>query len=138
MRYQRRNSTLPSLLADIFSNNISQMVGGDMTENIPSVNVSTDDDKYSLFLAVPGVAKEDINLKIEKGQFIISAATSNDETATYTKREFDYSSFRKSFTLPEDVDREGITASYEDGVLRVDFSRIAQEELEIVKKIEIK
>lgn len=106
----------------------------------PSVNIKNNDEFFHLEVAVPGFKKEDIKLDIANGYLNISSETKN-ETETkeenYTRREFSYSSFKKSFHLPENADENNIKASCKDGILKIDIGKTSKE-LPSSKQIEIK
>lgn len=91
---------------------------------VPAVNIKETETDFTIELAVPGKKKDDFNVEVNNDVLTISseAKTENEERTDdgkYTRREFSYSSFKRSFTLPETVDEEKIKASYEDGVLRL-------------------
>lgn len=89
---------------------------------IPAVNVSETDEAFQLELAAPGKAKEDFKVEIENGTLCISSEeeeANESENKNYTRKEYSYSSFNRSFSLPENVIEEEIAAKYEDGVLKL-------------------
>ncbi|MDR2910049.1 MAG: Hsp20/alpha crystallin family protein [Bacteroidales bacterium] len=92
------------------------------TKSAPSVNIREDEKSYSLDLAVPGMDKKDLKIDINDDVLTVSAE-SKQETAEekdgYWKEEFNYSSFCKSFQIPENIDRDKITAGYRDGVISI-------------------
>jgi HSP20 family protein len=101
--------------------------------NVPAVNIREDDDKYALEVAAPGMRKEDFRVVLEDGMLTVSTERKQENEAKdgqgqYTKREFSYHSFSRSFRLPASCEQEHIQARYADGVLH----------LEIPKKEEVK
>lgn len=89
---------------------------------LPAVNVKEDNDKFQVEVAAPGLKKEDFKVEVNRNVLSISSEkreekTEGQEGGTYTRREFSYQSFVRSFSLPESVDAEKIEASYNDGVL---------------------
>ena len=116
----KRNDVLfPSLLNEIFK---PDWFGGmeNMRTNVPAVNIKENEKDFQLELSVPGRSKEDFNIEIDDNVLSISAEfkTENEvEKENYTRREFAFSSFKRSFTLPESVDGEKINANYENGIL---------------------
>jgi HSP20 family protein len=87
---------------------------------LPAVNIKESEIGFELELAIPGKKKEDFNIEVDNDVLTVSMETkSEDETSeeNYTRREFSYTSFKRSFTLPETVDNEKIKASYENGIL---------------------
>jgi HSP20 family protein len=92
---------------------------------IPAVNISENKDAYLLSLAVPGMKKEDFVVKTDGNMLTISSEkeTMEEKNDKYTRKEYSYSSFSRSFTLPEDVNRDKVAAIYEEGVLKVTLPR---------------
>ncbi|MGG7036437.1 MAG: Hsp20/alpha crystallin family protein [Flavobacterium sp.] len=96
----------------------------DFGANVPAVNIKETDKEFVVELAAPGKKKEDFNIEVDDNVLtIFSEAKSEKEESEnngkYTRREFSYSSFKRSFTLPDSVNEKNIVASYEDGVLHV-------------------
>jgi HSP20 family protein len=89
---------------------------------VPPVNIKETDNAYTVELMAAGLKKEDFNIELDNELLTISSEVkteNNTEEGKFTKREFSYSSFKRSFTLPETVKGEDITASYENGILRI-------------------
>ena len=89
---------------------------------MPAVNVTDNKDNYLVSVAVPGMRKNDFKIEIEGNMLSISCEkeeTKEEKEKKYTRKEYSYSSFSRSFTLPDDVKRQKIDATYEDGVLNV-------------------
>lgn len=96
------------------------------SNNMPAVNVKEHENGWELEAALPGMKKEDINISIENGVLSISAENRSEQhkkEANYTRREFSYQSFNRSFRLPENADEDDIHATYTDGVLRVSLKK---------------
>ncbi|MCE3227552.1 MAG: molecular chaperone Hsp20 [Bacteroidetes bacterium] len=88
--------------------------------NTPPANISETDKEYQLELSVPGVKRDDIKIDVEDGMITVSSEKeeeSKDENKGYKRREFSYSSFSRSFQLPDNIDENNINAKYEDGML---------------------
>lgn len=136
--------TLPSTFDQVFDNffngGLDEFFGNDFIKNQPSVNVIEHDDRFEIELAAPGLDKGDFDLKVEKDRLLVSAKKqTNEETeekGKFTRREFSYASFERSFQLPENVDTESIDANYLNGVLRVQLPKAVAEET--TRVIEIK
>jgi len=93
---------------------------GGMT--IPPANINETNKEFQLDLSVPGMKRDDFKLDIDNGILTISSEKEEekrDEDRNYRRREFSYSSFSRSFTLPENVDEDNINAKYENGMLKV-------------------
>ena len=127
------NDVFDSIFNDTFFNNR-------MVTRVPAVNISETENNYHVELAAPGLKKEDFKLNLERNQLSISveqSADHEDNQKNYSKREYSYSSFVRSFTLPESADHAQIEASYTDGVLKIDIAK--REEAKAVRRqIEIK
>jgi HSP20 family protein len=111
----------PSFFTD-FDRMFDEFLKGEATpRNQPAANVIETGDGFHLQLATPGLGKEDLNLKVEKEILSIFAEIKNEavEGEKVRRREFNYSTFKRSFHLPETVDASRITASYEQGILNV-------------------
>lgn len=126
---------------DVFGKGISDFVGHDFYWTQPSVNVKETDQGYEIQVASPGFQKEDFDVKIEKDHLIVSAEVSNSssegEEGKYNRREFNYSSFKRSFYLPEFVSTDQITASYTNGILNITLPKNQEVIQDKIKKIEI-
>jgi HSP20 family protein len=97
---------------------------------VPSVNVKEDEKCYELDFAVPGLKKDDFKIEVDRGVLTISAESTSEKEETdkkYTRKEYNYSSFSRSFTLPDNVNEEQLEAKYEDGVLKVVLTKKEEE-----------
>lgn len=122
------------------------MFGGDITNNvasgrfIPAVNIKETDNNISLTLAAPGFKKEDFKIALDHNHLTISSEQKSEnveaEEGKYTRKEYSYSSFSRTFTLPNTIDAEKINASYVNGELVITLPK--KEELKsLVKEISI-
>ncbi len=129
-------STFGKVLDDLFNKNLNG-VGTEFAQRMPAVNILETEDAYELEFAVPGLSKSDFNISVEKDQLTVSANKEVDEgdSARYRRREFSYGSFRRSFTLPDTLDKENIKAQYENGVLRVIIAKVPEVELKRTIKV---
>ncbi len=111
-----------NIFDEIFNRSISDFVGTDFVMNMPSVNVVETETGYTIELAAPGLSKGEFKIDIEKDRLFVSSEKEVTEEVTerkFTRKEFNYSSFKRSFFLPKSIDRGAITANYENGVLSV-------------------
>jgi len=114
----------PSGLMDFF--NEGRDWGNGWTSKLPAVNITESDKVFNLELAAPGLEKKDFNLTIDNQQLTISCEKeeqSESKKEQYTRKEFSYQSFSRSFILPDSVDAEKIKASYKEGVLKVELPK---------------
>ena len=117
---KRNNLVFPSLMNEILK---PDWFGGleNYRDTFPQVNIQDNETSFELELSVPGRKKEDFNIEINEQVLTISNEAKKEEEVKgggYTRKEFSYSSFKRSFTLPDTVNEEGIKASYENGILR--------------------
>merc|ERR1711879_18449 len=122
---KRNDNWLPSLLDELFTENRLDTPNYE-NFSIPAVNIQEKNTNFVVQLAVPGLSKENFSIEVEEDILKISAEVSseNEENKTedeikYTRKEFNYNSFKRSFTLPENVNVESVNASYENGVLEI-------------------
>ena len=88
------------------------------TSLIPAVNIIEDDKKFKLLVAAPGLNKDDFKIDVAGNLLTISAEKEeNTEEKEYNQKEYSYSSFSRSFSLPEEVKQDAIEAEYKDGQL---------------------
>lgn len=108
---------------------------------LPAVNIRETTNEYVLELAAPGMKKSDFNIEVDHKLLSISSElseTKETEESNYTRREFGYSSFKRSFNLPETVDATKVSASYNDGILMVNLPKREEAIPKPPKRIEIK
>ncbi len=89
---------------------------------IPAVNIKEQNDHFEVELAAPGYKKDDLQVHVEDGMLTISSEReqeSDEEKEGYSRKEFSYSSFRRSFALPENADADSLKAKFADGVLKL-------------------
>ena len=110
------------------------------TSSMPAVNIREDEKKFTLDLAVPGIDKKDLKIDINEDVLTISSETKNESEENrdgYKRKEFSYSSFCRSFQIPENVNREKIEANYKDGILSVELPKVEEEKNKISRQIKI-
>ncbi|MCB4799536.1 Hsp20/alpha crystallin family protein [Neotamlana laminarinivorans] len=123
-------SDFPSLLTSNFNTGIT----------LPKVNIKEEADAFIVEMAVPGLKKEDFNIDIDNYNLSISAELNEEneeENKSYTRREFGYSSFKRTFVLPETIDEAKINASYNNGVLKIHLPKREEAKQKPARKIKI-
>jgi len=130
---------------DLFNSMFNELgtVQGESVTNdfVPAINTREGEYAYHVEVDLPGVSKDDIEIKVEDNTLIISGERKVKEEIkeeNYYKVESRFGSFSRSFTLPEDVDVENIHAESTDGVLEVVVPKLESAKIDKVKKIEIK
>jgi HSP20 family protein len=111
----------PSFIGNFFNDFLNDdFVNGNIVKSVPAVNISETANDFLVELAAPGLTKDDFKIEVENGTLSISGGKQqekNENTGKFTRREFSYSSFQRSFTMPENVNGENISANYVNGVL---------------------
>lgn len=104
---------------------------------MPAVNILENKEAFEIELAVPGMDKDSFAINLENNVLTISSdkETKAGEETNYTRREFVYGTFSRSFTLPKTVDSEKISADYEHGILKVKLPK--KEEVKLTRQIAI-
>lgn len=120
--------SLGNLLSDIWSDELPTVFRSNYNEGmtLPKVNIRETDEGYTVEMAVPGFKKDNFNISVENDQLMISAEVEQDneeKNEEFTRREFGYASFQRTFVLPESVDGEKIKANYADGILNVQLPK---------------
>lgn len=127
------------LFGTFSDNDLSKFFGTDVFASAPAVNISENDKGFKIEVAAPGFSKENFSLNIEKRTLTIKgehkAETTEEKTDKFTRREFQFGSFERKFTLPENVNQESIEAKYENGILSITILRL--EEVKQVKEIRV-
>ena len=108
---------------------------------LPAVNVKETERNFEIQVAVPGRDKQDFNISAENGILTISSEKKEEKEQKedkYTRKEFTYSSFSRSFKLPENANEEDIRANYTDGILKLEIAKKTVEKPNKKKSIEVK
>ena len=139
MPMMRSNNWIPSVFNDLFYNDY--MPKANCTA--PAINVKESATAYTVELAAPGMHKEDFNVHInDEGNLVVkmehrAEQKEEDKTTRYLRREFSYSKFEQTLILPDDVQKEAISAKVENGVLTVELPKQQEEKVKVSRQIEI-
>lgn len=112
--------------ADVFDSSRNSGIGN----ALPAVNVKESESNFELEVAAPGMKKEDFKIELDKNVLGISSESKTEdleEKKKYRRREFSYRSFKRTFTLPENVDADNIKANYSEGVLKIEIPKKVEE-----------
>ncbi len=121
----------------LINTTLSDVMGSDYSASSPAVNISENESHFILQLAAPGLTKQDINVNIENDHLVISAEKNIETEGRITRREFNYGSFKRSFRLDNKINRDGIVATYQDGVLKLTLPKKAETAIKASSTIEI-
>ena len=113
------NNVFPSLINEFFNDDFG-MNFLNRSHSVPSVNSVENNDSFEIDLAVPGMKKEDFTIELNDKVLVISSETSNtNENDKMRLNEFNFSSFQRSFRVPDSVDQDKIKANYKNGILKI-------------------
>ncbi|RZK41954.1 MAG: Hsp20/alpha crystallin family protein [Pedobacter sp.] len=122
------NNVFDSLFSDALNKNYG-------VSKVPNVNIFEAENEYKIELAAPGLTKEDFKIDLKKDNLSVwveKKAEENTVQKDYTRKEFEYSSFARSFVLPEGIDAEKISAAYLNGILTISIGK--KEEAKLTHK----
>ena len=113
------NNVFPSLMNEFFNDDL-RMNLFNRRHSVPSVNSVENNDSFEIDLAVPGMKKDDFTIELNDKILVISSDKSNHDQNERTRlNEFNYSSFQRSFRVPESVELDKIKANYKNGILKI-------------------
>lgn len=135
MLLARRNSNwLPDVFNDFFDTDFLPKVNTNTTA--PAINVIEKKDEYDVELAAPGMTKEDFKVSLDEDRNLVveldkkvEKTDENKDSGHYLRREFSYTKFHQTLLLPDDVNREAISATVEHGVLKVVLPKLQPQEM---------
>ncbi|MGB1171594.1 MAG: Hsp20/alpha crystallin family protein [Flavobacteriaceae bacterium] len=136
---KQRNSFSPSLVNEWLTNDWLQPYSFE-NKQLPAVNIQEMDQAFLVELVAPGLKKEDLQVEVEKDVLSIAseAEGKTEETGRYTRKEYNFASFRRTFSIPESVDSKKIDALYSEGVLTVTLPKRKEAVQEPKKSIRIR
>jgi len=126
-----------TLIDAFFNTPLRNTRSEDSFYSVPRANVSKADDGYSIQLAAPGYSRDDFNIIVENNTLTISTTVElSDDVNTYTTREYSYSGFSRSWSLPKGTTADGISARYDAGILSVVVPTLADGEPSVTVNVE--
>lgn len=134
------NPLFPSLLDEFFGTEFP-LSATSQRVNVPSVNITESDTAFQLALAAPGKTRKDFNVELDDHVLTVSSESKHEDTTKteqYTRREFRYDNFQRSFRLPDSIDSTKIVAKYDNGILNITLPKLEEAIPEPKKLIEIK
>lgn len=140
VKYSNFPAVFDRFFNDDFFNNWSSRNFSQTNTTIPAVNIKANENSFAVEMAAPGLSKDDFKIELDQNTLTISCekkTENNDEKDNYSRQEYSYQSFSRSFTLPESADGEKISAKYEDGILKVDIPKKEEALPKPARKIEI-
>ena len=125
----KKETLFPSLLSDLFDTDrffSNRWFEREFKDSVPAVNVIENGKEFNLDFAAPGFDKSDFVIDVEDNILTVSAERSKEEKKeeeNFTRKEFSYNSFSRSFNLPKTLNTEKIDARYNDGILRLSIPK---------------
>ena len=140
----QKYGTLKSPFSDILGSLVNQdtYTPKSVVSRIPAINIAESETEFIIELAAPGLNKADFKIAVEKQQLTINADKKEESaegsiSKKYTRKEFNYNSFSRTFKLPESADEANIQAEYIDGILFVKIKKKEDEKIQ-VREISVK
>jgi HSP20 family protein len=130
-----------SFLSDFFDNDRFFDSDWLKKQSVPAVNVKETDKGFEIEVAAPGLSKKDFKVTAENGMLTISSEKKEEKEQkekNYTRKEFSYSSFSRSFALPENTTEDDVKANYEDGILKLEVAKKVVTQAKPRKAIEVR
>ena len=143
-KWNRPVRSFPTFMDEFFSTDPFANAGGrSLASTAPAVNVKETDKAFILEVAAPGMKKEDINVVVEPNNTLVISSETKDskeekEEGKYTRKEFTYSAFKRSFALPDNVNAENVNAKYDDGILLLTIPKLEEAQQSLSRTIEVK
>ncbi len=144
MAIMRFSNPFPTLFDRMFDSDLMDWASRNFSETnttLPSVNIKESNDSFEVEMAAPGFSKQDFKIELNNDQLTISSEKKMEneekEGEQYTRREFSYQSFSRTFTLPNIVNGDKIHARYDNGVLRISIPKKEEAKLKPSKLIAI-
>ncbi len=130
----QKNRAVNPFFNDVFDSILNDSFLSDkLSSRVPAVNIAETEGEFQIELAAPGLKKEDFKISIDKNVLSVSAdkkIENVEEGKKFSKREYNYNSFTRSFTLPETADQTNIAAEYTDGVLKLNVAKKEEAKLQ--------
>jgi len=128
---------------DFFGKDIMEMPSWSRGVSTPAVNIEEKDNAFEVAMAVPGMKRSDFKIEVDNGVLSVSSEKEEiqeeqDKAGKYTRREFRYHTFSRSFTLPEAIDEDKIAAEYKDGILAIHLPKKELSQRQLTKQITVK
>ncbi|OQX76575.1 MAG: hypothetical protein B6D61_08610 [Bacteroidetes bacterium 4484_249] len=137
----RKSAYLPHRENDFFGKDLLSTVFNDGADySVPAVNIKENENNFEIELAAPGLSKKDFSINLEKKILTVSSereVNNESENKNYMRKEFGYTSFKRSFKLPETVNTEKIKASFKNGILNIELPKMDEAKVKQTKSIAI-
>lgn len=130
----------PVLSEDFFRSALINNFFDEPQKSIPAVNISESENNFLIEVAAPGYDKKDFKISFEKDVLTISSekeSKKEEDSVTIRKKEFYCQAFKRSFSLPEEINSDLISASYQNGILTIQIPKMEETKVKSVHQIEV-
>lgn len=144
VKSNKKEDVFPSLLSDFFGNDnflSNRWFEREFSQSLPPVNIKEDAKQFDIEFAAPGFNKSDFKIDLDDNLLTISAEKKEEkqeENKRFTRKEFMYNTFSRSFTLPQTVSADKIDANYNDGILTLNIPKKEEAKSQPKKQITVK
>ncbi len=125
---------------DDFFDTVDTSVNRFNSPSVPAVNVLEQEDCFRIDFAAPGLQKSDFKIHLDNNVLTVKSEKENTEEdvkENYTRKEFNYTSFKRTFTLPDSANADKVTAEYKDGILSISIAKKEEAKIKPARDIEI-
>ena len=142
VKSNKKEELFPGMLSDFFDYDRffgNRFFEKEINQSLPAVNIKEDGKQFDIEFAAPGFSKSDFKIGVEQNVLTVSAEKNEEKSEDkkrFTRKEFNYTSFSRSYTLPQTVNADKIAANYVDGLLHLQIPK--KEEMKTLPKTEIK
>jgi HSP20 family protein len=129
----------PSVWSNLFDDDFFPVFSQRST-SMPAVNIREEEKRFILDLAVPGIDRNDLKIEINEDLITISSENKSEKEEKkdgFKRREFSYSSFCRSFYIPDNVNKDKIAADYKDGILTIQLPKADEEKTKVSREVKI-
>ncbi len=134
----RNHPSFLNFFDHIFEGNIDE--SNNCSKCVPLTNIIENEKSFNVDIAIPGVDKKDVKIDIDNNLLTVSSEKKEEkkeEKKNFTRKEFVYNSFSRSFTLPKIIDTEKIKANYENGILKIELPKKDEGKFNLKKEVQI-
>lgn len=131
---------MPNFVDDFFGKDFSDLFENQVGTNTPAINIVESKDDFKIEVAAPGLEKGDFKINLDNKLLTISSEKEQNnehKDGNFVRREFNFSSFKRSFSLPDSIDSSKISANHKDGILYVSVPKREEAKEKTKREIEV-
>ena len=136
------NSIVSPFWNNVLNDLLSNRLPSEQASFVPAVNIAETKTSFEIHLSAPGFEKDNFKIEVENDVLTVSGehqtvATDESKERTFTRKEFSYGSFKRSWTLPDNINCDEISANYDNGILKLNLPKLTQEKVSNSREIKI-